>query len=185
MVTFSKLISLATKKEKCLLVTGWVFTSLTGCVLPSFIWFFGDVFDSFDPDVDPLETRDRIRQIFYIMIGLSVFGVITSTLQYATLAAASSQIAARFKQKYLEAILRQESAWFDMINYTELSARLTKECQAIQRAIGEKYGQIIFSLSMSLSGLALGFAKGWSLTLIMCGIGPIFIFGTYIFSYAI
>ena len=109
-------------------MTGWVFTSFTGFLLPSFIWLFGDVFDSFDPDVDPLETRDRIRNIFYIMLGLSVIVVITSTLQYATLAAASSQIASRIKQKYLEAILRQESAWFDIMNYTELSARLTKEC---------------------------------------------------------
>jgi len=38
---------------------------------------------------------------------------------------------------------------------------------------------------MTVSGLTLGFVKGWSLTLVMCGIGPIFMFGTYVFSSAL
>ena len=89
-VSFSKLISLATRREKFLLVTGWFFASLTGCMLPSFIWFIGDVFDTFSPDFDRVEARDKIRTIFFIMIGLCVLIVITSTLQSATLSAAST-----------------------------------------------------------------------------------------------
>lgn len=38
---------------------------------------------------------------------------------------------------------------------------------------------------MCISGLALGFSKGWSLALAMLGIGPIFITGLIIFTGAL
>jgi len=44
---------------------------------------------------------------------------------------ASSSIVARLKTRYLEAVLRQDSAWFDQINYLEYSSRLVKECDTI------------------------------------------------------
>lgn len=110
---------------------GWFFACLTGATLPTFIWLVGDVFDSFKPDIDPEETRDQIRFTFYIMCGLCTSIFITATLQSTLLAMASSRITARIKAKYLESILRQESAWFDLINYTELSSRMNRECQAI------------------------------------------------------
>ena len=130
-VPFGKLIALASGREKCMLFTGWFFASLTGAILPTFIWLIGDVFDSFAPDKDPEETRDKVREMFYIMLALCFGILITATLQSSCLAAASTRITGRIKTKYLEAILRQESAWFDMINYTELSSRLSKECQSI------------------------------------------------------
>ena len=184
-VPFGKLIELASKREKCMLCTGWFFACLTGVILPSFIWLIGDVFDSFAPDKDPEETRDKVREMFSIMLGLCAGISISATLQSSCLAAASTRIAGRIKTKYLEAILKQESAWFDMINYTELSSRIEKECQSIQKAMGEKFGQIIFSLSMSLSGLTLGFLKGWSLALAICAIGPMFMIGGAVFTASI
>ncbi len=49
-VSISKLLSLATPGEKCLLYVAWVCSLLTGLVLPSFIFLMGPVFDSFGPD---------------------------------------------------------------------------------------------------------------------------------------
>ena len=164
---------------------GWIAACLTGAILPCFIWLLGDVFDSFNPENDPDETRDRLRNVFYAMLGLCGGITITATVQFSTLAAAGAKITARIKKQYLAAILRQESAWFDIINYTALSSRLVKETATIQRAIGDKFGQIIFSLSMSLSGLALGLTKGWSLGLAMIGIGPILIIGMAVFQNAL
>jgi len=104
---------------------------VSGAILPTFMWLFGDVFDAFGPDNDPEKARDEIRKIFliYALLGLAL--LITATLQHALLASASAQIASRIKQKYLAAILKQESGWFDMIQYTELSSRLSKECASI------------------------------------------------------
>ena len=93
-------------------------TLLTSC------WFLGDIFDAYNPNSDATETRDQIREAFYKMLGLCGLICITATIYYSMLVSASQMITTRIKKMYLEAILRQESAWFDMINFTELPARI-------------------------------------------------------------
>ena len=72
-----------------------------------------------------------MRKVFYIMSGLCCSIAVTAYVQSSLLAAASSKITARIKREYMAAILRQESAWFDLVNYTELPARLAKETATI------------------------------------------------------
>ena len=132
--------SVASGKEMCMLRVGWVFACLTGAILPTFIWMLGDIFDSYDPNIEPEETRDRIRETCYKMLGLCFMICSCATIYYYLLSGASHMITTRIKILYLEAVLRQESAWFDMTNYTELPSRISKECQSIQRGIGEKLG---------------------------------------------
>jgi hypothetical protein len=43
----------------------------------------------------------------------------------------SERIIRKTRTKYLEAVLRQDCAWFDKNNPSELSARIGKECMAI------------------------------------------------------
>ena len=78
--------------------------------------------------------------------------------------------------------MHQESAWFDIVSYTELSAKIAKESQAIELALGDKAGQITFSISMSLSGFMVGFFKGWSLALAILAIAPALIFVAMLFG---
>ena len=69
----------------------------------------------------------------------------------------SVKIGNRIKKAYLKAILRQDSSWYDQTNYTELSARVSKEVLSMQRAMGEKLAAIINAYSMGISGFSLGF----------------------------
>jgi len=139
MATFSEMMQFADGKDRCIMYTGWLFASLSGAILPCFIFMLGPVFDSFGPGNDPKETRDQVRIVCSIMGGLALGIAITGFFQYSLTIEASARITAKFKSQYLRAILRQESSWFDLINYNELSARLTKETLSISRAIGEKY----------------------------------------------
>ena len=92
-----------------------------------------------------------------IMGILGVIVWITGYFQWSMSLASSVKIGNRIKKKYLAAILRQDCPWFDQINYTELSARVSKEVLSMQRAIGEKLAAVINAYAMSLSGFALGF----------------------------
>lgn len=49
-------------------------------------------------------------------------------IYWVLLAQFAVKISLRIKEKYLRAILNQEPAWFDQVNYTELSARIAREC---------------------------------------------------------
>lgn len=60
-----------------------------------------------------------------------------------------------------------------MINYTELSARISREVQSMQLALGEKAAQITYAGAMTVSGLALGFSKGWILAFCILALTPV------------
>lgn len=101
---------------------------------------------------------------------------------YAFLLIASERIVKTIRVKYIEAILRQESGWFDTSNPAELSARINKECLAIQKALGEKMGTIVMALCMTFAGLVFAFTKGWSYSLVVMAAFPFTMIATAMLS---
>ena len=71
-VAFSKLISLASPKEKAIMYVGWVFAFITGIGLPLFAQFLSSIFNSFDDANDPKKMLSQVQTIFFIMVGMGV-----------------------------------------------------------------------------------------------------------------
>jgi ABC-type multidrug transport system fused ATPase/permease subunit len=65
----------------------------------------------------------------FTIIGTAIW--ITSYFYYALLVIMAENVGQKTRVAYLKGILQQDIEWFDQINVTELSARLSKECQAI------------------------------------------------------
>ena len=182
-VAFSKLVGCANSREKTMLFIGWACAALTGATLPTFFFFIGPVFDSFGNGTSAEDARDKVREMCLIILILTVLIFITSFVQNFFLINASASIAAKLKTKYLKAVLNQESAWYDQANFLEMSSRIDKEVDTIKAGIGQKYGQVLYSIFMTLSGFAVGFYKGWSLAFAMLAIAPIMLIGMGIFGY--
>ena len=110
---------------------------MNGATLPVFFYFIGPVFDSFlEFDSLPkaekaVKMSDKIREIVIIMACLAgaviIFGFISNWFLIST----ASAITAKIKTKYLAAVLNQESAWFDQVNYLEISARIANQTESI------------------------------------------------------
>mmetsp|Transcript_111805 Transcript_111805/g.154400 ORF Transcript_111805/g.154400 Transcript_111805/m.154400 type:complete len:170 (-) Transcript_111805:214-723(-) len=128
--SISKMMTVATQAQRCQAYVGWCFAILAGFGLPVTLLFFGDVIDSANPNKDPKEAVDETFQTFllFLYVGLGIW--FTCYMYYAMLLQFQERAGLRFKKQYLEAILKQESSWFDMNNYMEMSARLNKEGQA-------------------------------------------------------
>jgi ATP-binding cassette subfamily B (MDR/TAP) protein 1 len=110
------------------MTVGFLSAALCGLGLPSFVFLFGDIADSFegnDPAEKILEQITRISKILTI-IGLGVW--IFSYLFFTCLIISSERIGQKVRIRYLESILKQDIAWFDSINTAELSSTLGKEC---------------------------------------------------------
>ena len=115
--------------------------------------------------------------IVIIMGCLGILVWITGWLMHSFLTKGSLNVVRHIKKAYLESVLKQESAWFDQMNYTELASRISSETSTIETGIGHKLGLLCQSLAMMVSGLALGFFKGWSLALPMLILLPLMAFG--------
>ena len=131
MVPYSKLYCLADKSDMLLMYIGWFSAMVTGCGMPSFVFLIGNVIDSFKPTTSVEDTIATINQmsLIFTCVGIAVW--IFSYFMYSLLLLFSERVVKKTRTKYLKAILRQESAWFDTINPSELSAKLSKETAAM------------------------------------------------------
>jgi hypothetical protein len=98
------------------------------------------MFESFNEGTTKEESLDSVGKLVSIMGGLAITLWVTAYLSHSQLTKGSLLVVRRIKKAYLDAVLRQESAWFDMSNYTELSTRMAAECKTIEVGIGQKYG---------------------------------------------
>ena len=172
-VPYSKLYSLASPSDRVLMVIGWISSSIAGLGMPSFVFLIGNVIDSFDPSKntpDEMLSTISLMSLIFLCVGIAIW--IFSYINFSFLLMSSERTATKIRVAYLESLLKQNSAWYDTINPSELSARLGKETNAIQRAIGEKMSTIILAFSMTISGLAFAFSKGWSFSLVLLATFP-------------
>ncbi|TVU35429.1 hypothetical protein EJB05_17317, partial [Eragrostis curvula] len=81
---------------------------------------------------------------------------------------AGQRQSARIRSLYLDAVLRQDIAFFD----TELTtgqavSRMSSDTLLVQDALGEKAGKLLQLSSAFLGGFVIAFTRGWLLTLVM------------------
>jgi ATP-binding cassette subfamily B (MDR/TAP) protein 1 len=130
-VPYSKiLMTYADSTDKVLMCLGYIFSIASGIGTPSFAYLLGDIMVNFtDPNLDLIEG---IKPIIFRFIGVGVGMFITAYFYSIFLAIMAERIGKKTRVAYFKAILSQEIAWFDSeIKITELSARLSKESQAI------------------------------------------------------
>ena len=178
MVPYSKLYTYASASDKILMYFGWMAACVTGTGLPSFAFLIGNIINSFGPNNSVHDTVSTVSQMALIFSCVGVAVWIFSFVMYSFLLLFSEKVVKKTRTKYLESILKQDSSWFDTINPSELSARLSKESAAMSKALGEKMGTIILAYSMTIAGLTFSLSKGWSYSLAVMAAFPFMMLST-------
>ena len=180
---FRTLFRFASSHDLVLLWIGIIASILTGFAQPAFVLLAGPLLDSFNPlDQGSSDALAKIKQISLIwaLLGVGIF--IVCYIYFAFLAIVSESVGLQFRVNYLRAILRQEISWFDTADPQQLPSRLSRECLAIQTASGEKFAQIVVSVSMSLAGFVIAFIIGWKYALVSLGAFPPILVATFIMT---
>lgn len=89
----------------------------------------------------------------------------------------AEKVGYEYKHRYLQAILRQEAAWYDERDALELPSKISQECSNIQKATGEKFIMIYYGLATSVGGFITAFAIGWKYAFAALGTFPILMLG--------
>ncbi|XP_031490563.1 ABC transporter B family member 11-like [Nymphaea colorata] len=177
-IPFYKLFSFADSLDVMLMVIGTVGALGNGMGMPLLSMLFGDLIDSFGK-ADQHNVLHMVTKVclkfFYLGLGCAA----AAFLQVACWMIAGERQAARIRSLYLNNILRQDIAFFDMETTTgEVIGRMTADTILIQDAIGEKVGKFVQLISTFLGGFLIAFTKGWLLSLIMLsGIPPVVLDG--------
>ncbi|KAF2069672.1 hypothetical protein CYY_009009 [Polysphondylium violaceum] len=180
-VPFFSLFRFADKIDKTLMVFGTLAAIANGAAMPMVSLIFGEVVDAFNPDAfnaDPnfsIYSKVRSVSLWFLILGCVVFFL--SYIETALWMIAGERQTNRARKEYLTSILRQEIGWFDTNKSNELASRINSDTVLFQEAIGEKVGRFIHYIATFFAGFAIGFTKGWQLTLVITSVSPLLAFG--------
>lgn len=166
------MLRFATALDYVFIALGTLGGMANGAAMPCWALLFGDLVNAFgtSPD-DMLDTINSLAlAFFYLAIG----SFVVSYLQMGMWMWIGARQARRIRVAFLESVLNQDIAFFDTDAGTgALLTAINEDSVLLETAMGEKVGTFIFSMSMCGAGLAIAFAKGWDLTLVMLAVLPL------------
>ncbi|EEC79641.1 hypothetical protein OsI_20863 [Oryza sativa Indica Group] len=160
-VGLHRLFRYADGVDALLMAAGAAGAAASGAAQPLMNLVFGEVVDAFGSG-----SRDDVLHR-------------VSKAQVACWMITGERQAARIRGLYLEAVLRQDIAFFEKEMTTgQVVERMSGDTILIQDAIGEKVGKFIQLTATFVGGFVVSFTKGWLLSCVMLSsIPPIIIAG--------
>ena len=137
--------------------------------------------EEYKKEVDKLEQPINKLVYYFILLGALTF--VSNFLMLFLWGFSALRQMHKLKKNYFELILNQDQSWFDENNEYEFATKIQTQLEQIEFGLGDRFGQIILMVSEIFSGLSVGFAISWSLTLIIVASFPLIIISVLISDY--
>lgn len=195
MVGLIELFSFADGLDKFLTILSMLCALANGVGMPLMIIIFGEMTDSFVKSgqinateanmsmqsnssstcfqIPGFNIETEMTRYAYYFIGIG-FAVLTlSFFQVSSILVAATRQTARIRQKFFYAVLHQDMSWFDTNQIGTLNTRLTDDINTINEGLGDKVCIFVQYFSTFVTGIIIGFVKGWKLTLVILSVSPL------------
>ncbi|KAL7136709.1 hypothetical protein ABFS83_10G048600 [Erythranthe nasuta] len=122
----------------------------------------------------------EIAKYCYLLIGVSSAALIFNTLQHYFWDTVGENLTKRVREKMLEAVLKNEMAWFDQEENesSRVSARLALDANNVRSAIGDRISVIMQNSALMLVACTAGFVLQWRLALVLVAVFPVVVAAT-------
>ncbi|EMD39893.1 hypothetical protein CERSUDRAFT_81221 [Gelatoporia subvermispora B] len=190
-VSFTSLFCFSTKTDLAMDFIGLIAAAAAGAAQPLMSLLFGNLTQGFVtfgmtleeaqagnataqallPSAAATFKHDAARNANYLVyIGIGMF-VCTYTYMYTWVYTGEIN-AKRIRERYLQAVLRQDIAYFDRIGAGEVTTRIQTDTHLVQQGISEKVALVTNFLAAFATGFILAYARCWRLALAMTSILP-------------
>ncbi|KAH8114710.1 multidrug resistance protein 1 [Phellopilus nigrolimitatus] len=189
-VAFSELFRYTTKFEFFLNFVGLITAIAAGAAQPLMSIIFGNLtqaFVSFGTAVQEAktgsvtaaqveETAKNFRHAasldasYLVYIGLGMF-VCVFVYMYTWIYTGEVN-SRRVREGYLQAVLRQDIAFFDNVGAGEVASRIQTDTHLIQQGISEKVAITVQFLAAFVTGFVVAYVRSWRLALALSSILP-------------
>ncbi|KAI5480306.1 ATP-binding cassette, subfamily B (MDR/TAP), member 1 [Pseudohyphozyma bogoriensis] len=194
LVSFFQLFRFNTKFEIFLNVVGLFFAIVAGAAQPLMTVVFGAITTSFTAygtalaNVNQPGGQEALQQsindvyhnidkdvLYLVYIGI---GMLVSTFIYMATVSLVIRIytgeaaTRRIREKYLQAVLRQNVAYFDKMGPGEVTTRIQTDTHLIQEGISDKVSITVQFISIFITGFVVAIVRNWRLALVLSTIIP-------------
>ncbi|KIP08244.1 hypothetical protein PHLGIDRAFT_127165 [Phlebiopsis gigantea 11061_1 CR5-6] len=190
-VSFKSLFRFATPFEVAINWIGVAAASAAGAALPLMTLLFGRLIQSFvtfgtasqqadpnDPSSEAALTAAAnkfkhdaaLNASYLVYIGIGSF---VCTFLYMYIWVYTGEIGTkRLREKYLQAILRQDVAFFDNVGAGEVATRIQTDTHLVQLGTSEKVPVVVSYIAAFVCGMILAYVRSWRLALALTSMIP-------------
>lgn len=119
-----------------------------------------------DISADEFDSTLSEYTLYFVYLGVGMF--VTIYISTVGFIYTGEHISGKIREHYLQAILRQNIAFFDKLGSGEITTRITADTNLIQDGISERVGLTLTAVATFITAFIIGFVKFWKLTLICC-----------------
>lgn len=190
-VSFAQLFRFSTTFELFLNAIGLVAAIAAGAAQPLMSLLFGNLTQDFVKFQTVISQSDagnatatalvpEVTQSFKRVAALDAsylvymgIGVFATTYLYMYLWVYTAEVSAkRIRERYLQAVLRQDIAFFDNVGAGEVATRIQTDTHLVQVGMSEKVATASSFLGSFFCGFILAFVRSWRLSLAMSSLLP-------------
>ncbi|KAG7376377.1 ABC transporter B member 10, partial [Phytophthora pseudosyringae] len=170
--SFLALYRFATRADRLQLVLGAVLAGLNGAIFPCMALIFGTAIDAF-AQADGGVDRDAVDRaaLEYLLLALALFA--TDGLAHVLFCLSAERQMQALRGRVFAHMLAMDVSWYDRRDAFELASRLTGDTVKIKDGMGQKLSDSIKFACQFFVGYAIGFARGWDVSLVMAAVMPV------------
>ena len=165
-LSFFRLFQYARGMDYVLILVGTLGAMGMGIIQPLLFLYIGRIYSSIDASEVKTDFYDKAVEVAYLLI---IFGFVYTLVAYIAVVAwvsVGSRQSNHFRERYMEAVLRQDPEWFDKRAVAELPNILTSDTIKIERSCGDKLVMIIFTSVMVISAIVITIVEVLQLLLV-------------------
>ncbi|XP_026264294.2 ATP-binding cassette sub-family B member 5 [Urocitellus parryii] len=119
------------------------------------------------------KLNEDVTMLTMYYVGIGATALIFGYMQISFWVIAAARQTKRIRKQFFHSVLAQDIGWFDGCDVGELNTRMTDDINKISDGIGDKIALLFQNMSTFSIGLAIGFVKGWKLTLVTLSTSPL------------
>ncbi|KAJ5095086.1 hypothetical protein N7532_007377 [Penicillium argentinense] len=162
-ISFFGLYRYASRMDMLILFVSAICAIAAGAALPLFTILFGSLTTAFKNisqgmmDYDSFYHELCKNVLYFVYLGIAEFvTVYVSTIGFIY---TGEHVTQKIREHYLEAILRQNIAYFDKLGAGEVTTRITADTNLIQDGISEKVGLTLTAIATFVTAFIVAYVK--------------------------
>ncbi|KAJ5466700.1 ABC multidrug transporter mdr1 [Penicillium diatomitis] len=162
-VSFFTLYRYASAMDIVILVVCAICSIAAGAALPLFTILFGSLTTAFQGiQLKTISYNDFEHQLtknvlYFVYLGIAEF--VTVYISTVGFIYTGEHVTQKIRERYLEAILRQNIAYFDKLGAGEVTTRITADTNLIQDGVSEKVGLTLTALATFVTAFIVAYVK--------------------------
>ena len=166
-IPFLSLYRYGNAGDAALIGGGICMSIVNGATFPFMAILLGNTINHFSTN-----NQSAINDTALYFLLLSFVLLFSGYGSYACFAISAERQMRSLRREVLKHVLYQEIGWYDQRDASDLASRISGDTVKIKEGMGEKLGEAFRYVVQFFVGYAIGFYKGWNLSLAMCAVMP-------------